>query len=123
MQHSGGICALLKAGISALFCAGILLSNAAVAEQQFTQQMQLTTDGETLTLLLRPSRVTENISVVNDLGIAIGSGVETYTGKIKGDPESWVRLTQSADTLDGVISRFGKRFRLQKSGSNPLTKN
>lgn len=114
MQQSKGICRFLKSTIPALFVAGAMLGETALA-QDYTKQMHLSANGQALTLLLQPSQVTRNTRVVDNNGNDIYSGVKTYTGKIKGDTNSWVRLTESAKGLDGVISRFGKRFRLQQT--------
>jgi len=121
MQHSRGICTLLKATLPAIAIACALLGKPAVAEQDFTQQMHLLVNGENLTLLLRPGKVTENMRVVDNNGVALNSGVDTYTGRIKGDKDSWARITRGASSIDGIISRYGKRFRVQQSHGSAMT--
>ena len=118
MHHSGGYCSYFKALFPILLSVGLLFS-APLKADVFTQQMQLSANGEILTLLLRPSSVTANLSVVDSNGSPLGVPVRTYTGRIKGDSNSWVRLTQGSNSLDGIISRYGKRFRLQQNGNKP----
>ena len=117
MQHSG-YRSILKAAFPIALFAGMLF-NAPLKAAEYTQQMQLSANGEILSLLLRPSLVTANLSVVDNYGSAQGIPVRTYTGKIEGDNNSWVRLTQGSNSLDGIISRYGKRFRLQQKGNQP----
>ena len=117
MQHSG-YRSILKAAFPIALFAGMLF-NAPLKAAEYTQQMQLSANGEILSLLLRPSLVTANLSVVDNYGSAQGVPVRTYTGKIEGDNNSWVRLTQGSNSLDGIISRYGKRFRLQQKGNQP----
>ena len=118
MQHSGSHCNKLKALYPIALVLGLLIS-APLKAVEYTQQMQLTANGEKLSLLLRPSRVTANLAVVDNNGSIQGVPVRTYIGKIEGDNNSWVRLTQGSDSLDGIISRYGKRFRLQQKGNQP----
>lgn len=120
MQHPFGIRSISKALLIAAATVTCLMAQSASAATAYTQQMQLSANGQLLTLLLKPSTVTESISVMNNAGTEHQVPVNTFTGKIKGDPDSWVRLTQSYNTLDGVISRFGKRFRLQQSGNDAV---
>ncbi len=116
MQHSGGYCSSLKALFPLAVLLGMLF-NAPLKAAEYTQQMRIAANGEILSLLLRPSRVTGNLAVVDNKGSIQGVPVRTYIGKIEGDPDSWVRLTQGSNSLDGVISRYGKRFRLQQTGN------
>jgi len=118
MQHSGGYRSILKATFPIALLLGMLFT-APLKAAEYTQQMQLSANGEVLSLLLRPSRVTANLSVVDNYGSVQGVPVRTYSGKIAGDDNSWVRLTQGSDSLDGIISRYGKRFRLQQKGNQP----
>ena len=119
MQHSSGFCNVLKAMFPIVLFVG-MLSSSPLKATEYTQQMQLSANGEILSLLLRPSRVTGNLSVVDNFGSVQGVPVRTYIGKIEGDDNSWVRLTQGSDSLDGIISRYGKRFRLQQKGNQPV---
>ncbi len=120
MQHFRGICSLVKALLVLTVVATATLAQAQERPVDYPQRMQLSANGQSLTLLLRPSSVTENLRVVNTRGVSGQVPVKTYTGKIKGDSNSWVRLTQSNNALDGVISRYGKRFRLQQSGGGSV---
>ena len=119
MQFSQRTRTLLISTIQFLVLASASISVTHAAESDYTSQMLLNTNGQSLTLLLRPSRVMENLSVVDNNGSTLQSGTNSYTGVIKGDPNSWVRLTQSGNSLDGVISRFGKRFQLQQRHQQP----
>lgn len=119
MQHSRGICSLFSTWLSVAFFIG-LLTTAPVHAVEYTRQMKLSANGETLTLLLRPSRVTADLQVVDTTGALLRVPASAYIGKIKGDDNSWVRLTQTRDSVDGVISRFGKRFRLKQRDGRPV---
>jgi len=123
MQHARGYRSLLKALFPIVMIAGIFAHAPLKADplktEKYTQRMQLSANGQMLSLLLRPSRVTSDLSVVDHNGALQGVPVRTYIGKIEGDNSSWVRLTQGTDSLEGVISRHGKRFRLQQTGNQP----
>ena len=121
MQHSRRISDLFSASVLVFIIACALLVKPAYAEKDYTQHMQLTVNGENLTLLLRPGKVTESMRVVDNNGAALTTGIITYTGKIKGDKDSWVRLTKGASSIDGIISRFGKRFRVQQSNNGLIS--
>ena len=68
MQHSG-YRSILKAAFPIALFAGMLF-NAPLKAAEYTQQMQLSANGEILSLLLRPSLVTANLSVVDNYGSA-----------------------------------------------------
>ncbi len=120
MRHFRGICSLIRALLVLTVVTTSTLAPAQERPVDYPQRMQVSANGQLLTLMLRPSRVTKNLRVVNNRGVASQIPVKTYIGKIKGDSTSWVRLTQSNNALDGVISRFGKRFRLQQSGGGSV---
>ena len=108
--------------VKVLFSISLLVAIAATPAKAGDQslQMQLPVDGQLLTLLLEPSRVTHSLNVVNSKGAPQSVPVRTYIGKIKGDNNSWVRMTRSINKIDGVISRYGKRFRFQQSANRPF---
>jgi len=87
---------------------------------EYTNKLSVTANGQVLHLLLRPSQVTQNTSIYSLTGQSLPLPVRTYAGKVQGDPHSWVRLTKTANTLDGVISRFDKRFRITQNGNDPI---
>ncbi len=117
MQITRVYCRLFKI----LFSIGLLIgtTGAPASQTDYTQQMHLTVGGERLTLLLQPSRVTHQLRVVDPKGRPLSVPVRSYIGEIKDDPASWVRLTKSINKIDGVISRHGKHFRIQKTGNRP----
>lgn len=118
MWHSAGYDRFLQILCSvAIICS---LSATAANASEYPHQMKLAAGGQDLTLLLKPSRVTHTLQVIDTNGSRKGAPVRTYIGKIKGDQNSWVRLTKSINKTDGVISRFGKRFRFQQTGNRPL---
>jgi len=90
------------------------------AHAEYTNKLRVSANGQLLDLLLKPSQVTHNTSVYSLTGQSLHVPVRTYEGKVQGDPHSWVRLTKTANTLDGVISRFDKRFRITQNGNNPI---
>ena len=114
-----GICSLFKA-LLVLSAIASACPVYALEDSDYPQRMQLTADGQILTLMLRPSRITENLGVKSLNGSPLSVPVNSYIGKIQGDDDSWVRLTQSSSSLEGVISRFGKRFRLHRSGTGAV---
>ena len=122
MQHLHGLCSLFKA-VTLIFTLSFGLSLSLplnASEYAHTKSLRLSANGEILTLLLRESLVNQNLRVTDTRGNAGNTPVKSYIGQIKGDSDSWVRLTESKDTMDGVISRFGKRFRLQRSDNGPV---
>ena len=122
MQHFQDLCSLLKAvALITILGTGLSLTlPAAASEYPYTKSIRLSANGEILTLLLRESQMNQNLRVTDTRGNAITTPVTSYIGQIEGDSDSWIRLTESANTMDGVISRFGKRFRLQRSGKSPI---
>lgn len=116
IERSGGYCSLLKVLVSIALLLGIHTSAGATGTPL---QMKLSANGQILTLLLQPSHVTSTLEVIGTNGSRQSVPVRSYVGKIKGDDNSWVRLTKSRHSMDGVLSRFGKRFRLQQSGNQP----
>lgn len=115
MQNPTGYLSFVKALFSVSLLVFLSVTPAKASKQ--TLQMQLPVDGQILTLLLEPSRVTHSLNVVNNNGVPQAVPVRTYIGKIKGDNNSWVRMTRSVNKIDGVISRYGKRFRFQQRGN------
>lgn len=118
MQHKARYCRILQLLFSIALIGGISATPANAST--YTQQMQLTVGDQTLTLLLQPSRVTHTLDVIDSNGLPQGAPARSYIGKVKGDKNSWVRLTKGISTIDGVISRFGKRFRFQQTGNKPV---
>ena len=119
MQHTAGYGRFVKALFSIVLLCGI--SAVPAHSSEYTHQTQLAVNGQLLTLLLEPSRVSHSLDVLDNNGARQSAPVRTYVGKIKGDKNSWVRLTKSINQVDGVISRYGKRFRFHQTGNRPAT--
>lgn len=117
MPHSAGYGRFSKLLFSLALLCGF---STAPAHAQYTQQMTMSVKGQALTLLLQPSRVTHTLTVLDNHGDLKSAPASTFIGKIKGDQNSWVRLTKSLNSIDGVISRFGKRFRFQQTGNSQV---
>ncbi|OED39996.1 hypothetical protein AB833_12440 [Chromatiales bacterium (ex Bugula neritina AB1)] len=82
-----------------------------LGSSNFERLLQFKINGQLLTLLLDPSYVTADMTTLGGQGEQIdGPDIKTFTGQVKGEEDSWVRITLGQSAVRGIISRNGRRF-------------
>lgn len=94
----------------------------------YDRSLALDVGGTAIRLLLNPSYVTAETTVLTALGQPTSHQNTSYTGIVDGEKNSWVRLSISKTKLTGVFSKQGHRFeidtdRLGKITIEPLAEN
>ncbi len=76
----------------------------------YGRSLVLDLNGSPLRLLLNPSTVTSDTTVLTGLGQTTSYENDSFTGIVEGEKNSWVRLTITKTKLTGVYSTQGQRF-------------
>ncbi len=99
-----------------------ITSNEVLHASTFERRIQLSLNGETLSLLLQPSYVTASVTTLGEQGDLLGGPqIRTYTGIVEGDAQSWVRLTLGQSAIRGVVSHYGQRYEVDTTDSGDIT--
>lgn len=91
------------------------------ASTSYDRSLELELDGSTIRLLLNPSYVTSETTVLTALGQPTSHQNTSFTGIIEGDKNSWVRLSMSKTKLTGVFSKQGHRFEIDTDRLGRIT--
>jgi len=84
--------------------------------------LALNIGGKAMNLVMQPSSVVSaNTRMVEINGHPKRSSFRSFQGVIKGVKESWVRLSIHNDSLSGVVSKQGNRYKLGASATSLMT--
>jgi len=112
---------LLLAPLTSHSASGKIVSQQLLSSESFERRIQLTVDGEPLSLLLNPSYVTDNATIYDRFGSPVNSSARHFTGQIEGEDSSWVRTSLYQSTMSGVISRHDQRYEVTTTPRGAIT--
>jgi len=78
----------------------------------FDRSLTLEVNNKTIRLMLSPSYVTSETTVVGGQGQTTQHENKAFTGIVEGEKNSWVRVTMTKTHLSGVFSRHGNRYEI-----------
>ncbi len=78
----------------------------------FQWQAELMVANQQMTVLLNENETFSNISIKGSNATATDKKVNAYSGIVKGQPDSWARLTIDNPSVRGLISVYGQQHEL-----------
>lgn len=91
-----------------------IVSQSMLSGMGYERRVTLTIAGELVTVLLNPALVTINTNFLDQHGRPFdASAVQVFDGIVEGEQNSWVRAVFDGDSVQGLISRSGKRYDLK----------
>lgn len=80
----------------------------------YERRVTLTIAGESVTVLLNPALITAKTRFLDvNGGVFDASSIQVFDGVVEGISESWVRAVFNGSSVQGLVSRRGKRYDLK----------
>lgn len=91
-----------------------IVSQSMLSSGGYERRVTLTVAGEMVTVLLNPALVTADTRFLDQSGqLFDASDIQVFDGMVEGIDRSWVRAVFNGSSVQGLISRNGKRYDLK----------
>ena len=91
-----------------------IVSQSMLSSGGYERRVTLTVAGELVTVLLNPALVTAGTRFLDQNGqLFDASDIQVFDGMVEGIDRSWVRAVFNGSSVQGLISRNGKRYDLK----------